>query len=98
MMLAAMTIDEVDPPSGESFKGVDLAGINSVVDDARNHFDALHPALTIGFHLNIAEAGACRGRLDHKGVLSWRPERVCHFLCALNGHSTKRIGPQTAES
>jgi hypothetical protein len=31
-------------------------------------------------------------------VLSWRPERVCHFLCALNGHSTNRIGPQTAES
>jgi len=30
MMLAAMTIDEVDPRSGESFEGVDLAGINDV--------------------------------------------------------------------
>ena len=44
MMLAAMTIDEIDPPSGEPFKGVDLAGINGVVDDAGNHFDALHRA------------------------------------------------------
>ena len=39
MMLASMTIDKVDPPSGEFFKGVDLAGINDVVDDAGNHFD-----------------------------------------------------------
>ena len=38
MMLAAMTIDEVEPPSGKSFKGVDLAGINDVVNDAGNHF------------------------------------------------------------
>jgi hypothetical protein len=49
MMLAAMTIDKVDPPSGESFKGVDLAGINSVVDDAGNHFDALHRHSGSGF-------------------------------------------------
>jgi len=44
MMLAAMTIHKVDPPPGEFFKGVDLAGINNVVDDAGNHVDALHRA------------------------------------------------------
>jgi ATPase subunit of ABC transporter with duplicated ATPase domains len=29
---------------------------------------------------------------------AWIPKRVCHFLCRLNGHSMKHIGPQTAES
>jgi len=55
MMLAAMTIDEVDPASGESFKGVDLAGINDVVDDAGKHLDALHRALRI----RSSSADAC---------------------------------------
>jgi hypothetical protein len=32
------------------------------------------------------------------GMLSWRPKRVFHFLCPLNGLSMKNIGPQTAES
>ena len=42
MMLAAMTIDEVDPPFGESLEGVYFVGINDVIDDAGNHFDVLH--------------------------------------------------------
>src|SRR5215469_9827847 len=37
MMLTAMTIDKADPPFGESFKGVELPGIDDVVDDAGNH-------------------------------------------------------------
>jgi len=41
MMLAAMTIDEVDPPFGESLEGVYFVGINDVIDDAGNHFDVL---------------------------------------------------------
>ena len=42
MMLAAMTIDEVDPPFGESLEGVYSVGIKDVIDDAGNHFDVLH--------------------------------------------------------
>ena len=62
MMLAAITIDEADPPFGESFKGVDLPGIDDVVDDAGNHFDVLHrwsvrsPPISLGRIETIANS------------------------------------------
>ena len=87
MMLAAMTIDEIDPPSGEFFKGVVLAGINDVVDDAGNHFDALRWALRISA-LRITERSARR----RAAALYRSPQEGATTLSAFVAPVTRTVG------